>query len=198
MQDLYHSADDLSAAVREFHEKLRVGSMAPLCLDETGDVEYLDNVGDRCIELSQKFDIRNPISCRAHLILEETGELFKALAAKDPVATLDALADLLYVVIGSGVTMDLPLAKAFEEVHRSNMTKSKQSDDPEAPRVRDKGPDYVAPNLDGVLLTHYSQIFSPHLITPNQTCKWCGMSLVELYQARAQGGAIPVCRGGHD
>lgn len=88
---------------------------------------------------------------RGHLIVEETAELLDAMYMEDEVLVLDALADLLYVVLGSAVTMDLPLAEAFVEVHRSNMTKRRQSDDPDGARVRDKGEGYQPPDLKRIL-----------------------------------------------
>lgn len=92
---------------------------------------------------------------RIGCLLEEMSELIEALAHGDPVATLDALADLLYVVIGVGVLFDLPVEKAFWEVHASNMTKTP---DDTGGQLRfpphGKGPDYRAPNLLRVLEEH--------------------------------------------
>ena len=48
----------------------------------------------------------------------------------------------------------LPLDKAFAEVHRSNMTKRVQTNDPDKARVRDKGPGYEPPDLARVLEEH--------------------------------------------
>jgi hypothetical protein len=84
-------------------------------------------------------------------MLEELGELLQAMSERDELNTLDSLADLLYVVIGTAVTLDLPAAEAFEEVHASNMTKEKQPADPGKDRVRSKGPNYRPPNLSCVL-----------------------------------------------
>lgn len=85
---------------------------------------------------------------RLHLIAEEAGEVASALADNDEVALLDALVDLMYVTIGTAVTYDLPIIEGFEEVHKSNMTKRRIEDDV---RCRDKGPNYVSPNLAKVL-----------------------------------------------
>ncbi len=60
---------------------------------------------------------------RAWLMIEELGEALDALAEQDEVALLDALADLMYVVIGTAIQFDLPLAEAFNAVHESNMSK---------------------------------------------------------------------------
>lgn len=84
----------------------------------------------------------------SHLNVEESGELLDALAACDEVLALDALADLLYTVLGTAVAFDLPIEEAFAEVHISNMSKRKFGDDN---RLRDKGPNYKPPDIAGVL-----------------------------------------------
>jgi predicted HAD superfamily Cof-like phosphohydrolase len=50
------------------------------------------------------------------LIEEEHDELEEALTHKDPVETLDALADLLYVTIGCGVRLELDLEEGFRSI----------------------------------------------------------------------------------
>ncbi len=89
---------------------------------------------------------------RGHLIIEEGGhELLEAMASGNETSALDALADLLYVVLGTAAELDLPIGEAFLEVHRSNMTKKRVETDPDGCRIRDKGPDYVPPDLGRVL-----------------------------------------------
>lgn len=41
----------------------------------------------------------------------------------DSLATLDAIADLSYVITGLGLSLGLPLVQAVDEVHKSNMSK---------------------------------------------------------------------------
>lgn len=60
---------------------------------------------------------------RVELIREETRELQEALELNDLVEVADAVADLLYVVIGAGLCYGIPMEEVFAEVHRSNMTK---------------------------------------------------------------------------
>lgn len=86
---------------------------------------------------------------RAHLMCEELSETIAALIRKDELALLDGLTDLLYVVIGTGT--NLPLEEAFEEVHRSNMTKTKKANDV---RLRGKGDKYQKPDLRKVLVNY--------------------------------------------
>ena len=86
---------------------------------------------------------------RFGLILEETCELMMALASTDRVEQLDALADLEYVTIGTAVAWGLPLEAAFDEVHRSNMTKApRQSGDN---TLVNKGAEYEPPQLARLL-----------------------------------------------
>merc|ERR1711865_1137277 len=56
-------------------------------------------------------------------IKEEVQELADAMKEKDMVETLDALGDILYVVYGAGGAFGVDLDKAFDLIHKSNMTK---------------------------------------------------------------------------
>ena len=86
---------------------------------------------------------------KTHLILEEVSELTEAIMRGDEEATLDALADSIYVIIGAAITFDLPLAEAFNEVQRSNMSKTVNGGSD--PRLADKGATYSPPDLVGIL-----------------------------------------------
>lgn len=88
---------------------------------------------------------------RVHLIAEELAELCVALLAQDKVQVLDALGDLLYVIVGTAVAFDLPLAEAFDEIQRSNMTKAVGAGGDKDVRCRVKGESYEAPDLARVL-----------------------------------------------
>ena len=115
--------------VREFHEAFGVRNAS-----------FVD-IGDK-----------NTNKLRVALIREELNELEEALEAGDPVAVLDALADLTYVVEGSYLAFGLAFLKdsAFNEVHRSNMSKlgadGKPIYHPETRKVL-KGPNYSKPDL---------------------------------------------------
>lgn len=91
----------------------------------------------------------DPRFLRTHLILEETAELLEAMGRGDELLLLDALADLIYVILGTAIMFDLPLAEAFVEVHKSNMTKKVRTDS----RCRDKG-DWSLPDLKTILERH--------------------------------------------
>jgi predicted HAD superfamily Cof-like phosphohydrolase len=91
---------------------------------------------------------------RCHLPCEELAELLEAMAVLDERRVLDALADMEYVTHGTAVTFDLPLADAFAEVHRSNMTKTVREDRPGHPA---KGPEFSPPDLRRVLEDHWKR-----------------------------------------
>lgn len=94
-------------------------------------------------------DISQHRELRLRLIDEELRELRDSLDANDVVEVADALADLLYVVIGSALQWGIPLDRAFAEVHRSNMTKG--GDAKRADGKILKGPNYSPPDIAGVL-----------------------------------------------
>jgi predicted HAD superfamily Cof-like phosphohydrolase len=89
---------------------------------------------------------------RINLLQEELNELKEALENNDPLETLDALIDLQYVLDGAFLSFGLQAVKmeAFEEVHRSNMSKlgedGKPIRRPEDGKVM-KGPNYFRPDL---------------------------------------------------
>lgn len=89
---------------------------------------------------------------RINLLQEELDELKEALANNDAQETLDALIDLQYVLDGAFLSFGMQALKdvAFDEVHRSNMSKlgadGKPIRRPEDGKVM-KGPNYFAPDL---------------------------------------------------
>jgi predicted HAD superfamily Cof-like phosphohydrolase len=60
---------------------------------------------------------------RKRLIQEEFEELQEALQEKDLPSIAKELADLLYVVYGTAVSLGIDMEPVFKEVHRSNMSK---------------------------------------------------------------------------
>ena len=65
----------------------------------------------------------NLTKLRLNLILEEVQELKDAHTNNDFPEIIDAMADILYVVYGMGASYGVNLDKAFDMVHRSNMSK---------------------------------------------------------------------------
>lgn len=60
---------------------------------------------------------------REDLIDEERFEFSDAAQKRDLTAAADALADIIYVCIGTALEFGIPLAEVWDEVHRSNMAK---------------------------------------------------------------------------
>lgn len=63
------------------------------------------------------------VNLRLSLITEEVDELKEAIKNSDMTETIDALADILYVVYGAGTSFGINMDKAFDLVHKSNMSK---------------------------------------------------------------------------
>lgn len=89
---------------------------------------------------------------RINLIAEELKELQEALENDDVLETLDALIDLQYVLDGAFLSFGLHPVKdaAFNEVHRSNMSKLGEDGKPirrEGDGKVMKGPNYFKPDL---------------------------------------------------
>jgi predicted HAD superfamily Cof-like phosphohydrolase len=91
---------------------------------------------------------------RSRLILEETAELLEALSQNDLEGVADALVDLDYVVLGSGVTWGVNMNELHDEVHRANMAKfpgGKATLDENGKVIKPKG--WKAPDVEGTLKT---------------------------------------------
>lgn len=140
-----HSDLNWEASVRKFHQKYGF----PVDAGLPNEVVLMKNLSEDIAALASHLDPEAGLaSCRCHLILEELGEFVEGLNHQDEVATLDALADLIYVVVGTAVAFGLPLCEAFKEVHRSNMTKTISRDRPGHPGKSDG---YSPPNLKKIL-----------------------------------------------
>ena len=106
------------------------------------------------LPVKDRMDISDPKTnlLRINLLAEELDELKEALDAGDTVEVLDALTDLQYVLDGAYLSFGLQHVKqaAFDEVHRSNMSKlgadGKPIRRPEDGKVL-KGPDYFKPDM---------------------------------------------------
>jgi predicted HAD superfamily Cof-like phosphohydrolase len=92
---------------------------------------------------------------RMDLIKEEYKELLTAVAEYNFIETIDALADLIYVIYGMAIEMGVNLGPVLTEIQRSNMSKLGADG---KPIFRDdgkvlKGPNYSPPNLRKVIYT---------------------------------------------
>lgn len=63
------------------------------------------------------------------LITNKSNELVAAMLAGDLVGVADGLADVLYVVIGTAVAYGIDIQEVFDEVHRSNLSKTVWSEE---------------------------------------------------------------------
>lgn len=141
-----HKVKTREDLVLSFHEKHKVSpttQWSPISEDS-----LLAKFGKELASWAECLEafIDDPRALRAHLIAEEFAELINA---EDEVGAFDAICDMQYVLSGTAATFDWPLEEGFLEVHRSNMTKQRKSDDPG--RIRDKGPNYEAPKLKEIL-----------------------------------------------
>jgi predicted HAD superfamily Cof-like phosphohydrolase len=90
---------------------------------------------------------------RKNLIKEEYQEYIDGEKNNDLVAIADALADMIYIIVGTAITYGIPLYDVFNEVHDSNMSKL---DDEGKPIYREdgkilKGPNYFPPRIKEIL-----------------------------------------------
>lgn len=129
MKNLDHTID----LVLEFHEMFEMPwretpgfNTTPMDASTLGaiasDMEWLA----RSIHLHLE---KNPPSdqvLRAQLMVEELGELIRAMADGDSLECLDALCDMRYVNDGTALALGLGsfFIPALDEIHRSNMAKA--------------------------------------------------------------------------
>lgn len=142
----------LMDAVQDFHDKMGISEardfpttqldVPDLCVQAMEDVKYIAEDIERDGLLGEA-DGR---WLRHHLHLEESHELWEAINAGDKHRTLDAICDLIYVLVGTALMFRLPLDKGMQAVHNSNMTKTPR----QGPRLRDKGGEFVPVNWDEV------------------------------------------------
>jgi predicted HAD superfamily Cof-like phosphohydrolase len=87
---------------------------------------------------------------RMKLMEEELGELDDALRERNDVEAADAIGDLLYVVLGTAVSMGVDMDPIFREIHRSNMTKVGGGKRPDGKQLKPSW--YERPDLKPILL----------------------------------------------
>lgn len=154
---------ELVDRVTAFHEKhgFPVGRSSALHEEYDSSTIQLNTIATKLKSISKNIleEALHTQECmdarmyRTHLMLEELGEMIQGMADADGVAVLDGGMDLLFVLMGTlGTTYDFPVDEAWEEVCKSN--ESKQVRQVGDARMRDKGPDYIAPDLDKILTQH--------------------------------------------
>lgn len=199
----------LVSCVDDFHRKNSIAKTTSLDLSPIdGDVQTALRVAADAIgklaagfqEFSSHDDKRG---LDAHLLCEELAEILAGLADGDEEIVLDGLADLAYVVAGRAARLDLPLGLALRSVHLSNMSKERQKTDEHGERVRDKGPNYVPPDIGGCIRDHREQAAMPHKFAELRgdeevrvdECVFCGMSLLDTQKQRYKYDKVN-CKGG--
>lgn len=113
--------------VRKFHRQIGAAvADSPVllpCQRESAS-EMADAIRELLTRCRSMADDGNSLLARLCLALEELAEWVEAHAAGDLVAAADAWGDRLYVLLGDAVAAGLPATAIFEEIHRSNMTKT--------------------------------------------------------------------------
>jgi len=76
------------------------------------------------------------VQYRLDLIEEEVQELRDAIKEKDMTEILDSISDSLYVILGAATAFGFDADKAFDLVHKSNMSKLCKTEDDAKETVR--------------------------------------------------------------
>lgn len=95
------------------------------------------------------FPSREVIHLRNGLVTEEFTEFINATMARNLAGTADAMVDLMYVILGTAVSLGIDLRPVWDAVHATNMAKvggGKRDDG----KVL-KPPGWVPPNIEKVL-----------------------------------------------
>lgn len=75
-------------------------------------------------------DAQRSVSRYVHLLLKnKSNELIASMLKGDLVGVADGLSDVLYVVIGTAVAYGIDIQEVFDEVHRSNLSKTVWSEE---------------------------------------------------------------------
>lgn len=113
-------------------------------------LEFHQKYGLPVFRTPRFFDIPTPLTrlLRSRLVVEEAAEYTAAMHDYNLLDIADALADLAYVVNGGAIAVGIDLEAVFNEVHRSNMTKTGH---PSAGGKITKGPDYDPPRIVDVI-----------------------------------------------
>lgn len=148
----------MQSKVKEFHERFGcITRTAPAVLRPSSTENARSIAGHLTVAhmLAREGASIKPdsLDARVMLITEELLELMEpvmklngGITKKDMlVSQADAIADLLYVVLGTAVHMGVDIEPVFDEVHRSNMTKVAEKDS--AGKIK-KGPGYVPPDIE--------------------------------------------------
>jgi predicted HAD superfamily Cof-like phosphohydrolase len=124
------------------------------------DVALFHQVTDTPIALEPSFPHHDRLRLRHDLVAEEVDECLTALESKDMVEVADGIIDSIYVLIGMGLELGLPLEALWNEVQRSNMAKAIEQPDGTMKVVKRadqkvlKPAGWTPPDIAGVLRAH--------------------------------------------
>lgn len=92
---------------------------------------------------------------RLGFLMEELDEIGEGFATNNIEDVADGLIDLIYVAIGTGLFMGLPMDELWDEVQRANMAKERATSSDQSKRsssfdvIKPEG--WVGPDIAGVL-----------------------------------------------
>lgn len=115
-----------------------------------GDVRaFMQDMGQD-VPASPQWPAADTIDMRLDLIEEEYAELLDGVVSRSLAETADAIIDLVYVALGFGHALGLPLDELWSEVHRSNISKAGGPRRPDGKVLKPEG--WQPPNIIKVLL----------------------------------------------
>ena len=121
--------------------------------DALKKVHEFHEIFDTLIGTKPQFPDEDTRQLRRNILEEEFKEYQSAEAANDLIEVADALADIIYIALGTAISYGIPLDEVFNEVHASNMSKLDENGKPiyrEDGKVL-KGPNYFKPNIVEIL-----------------------------------------------
>ena len=136
------------AKVKIFHEQIGAPiEVAPTLLACEAEIaqETAEHLRHTLMLLSKLPQQSGDLLSRLRLAGEELAEWVEAHAAGDIVAAAVAWGDRMYVLLGDAVASGMPADDIFQEVHRSNMTKTASRQD--ASGKATKGDHFTPPKL---------------------------------------------------
>lgn len=126
------------------------------------DVAYFHELTETPVCTVPAWPSDERVALRVDLVTEEVvRELLPAVESRDLVATADAIIDSIYVLVGMGLELGLPMEALWNEVQTANVNKSVFDEELNARRVIRradgkilKPEGWTPPNIEGVLRAH--------------------------------------------
>lgn len=123
-------------------------------------VQCFHEVTDTPVLSVPQFPHAERLRLRHDLIAEEVDECLSAAEDRDMVEVADGIIDSIYVLVGMGLELGLPLEALWNEVQRSNMSKAVEQPDGTFKVVRRadgkilKPEGWTPPDIAGILRAH--------------------------------------------